>query len=122
MISSPSTEPETSQDVAVPSEEARADYGLNATFLYEGNKDLDNSALASKFAGVLQEADNYRQRFMPELQKAYIQYHGDAQTTGKAPWQSALNIPLRPSNGRTSCAMWWENVSMRCKRLGRRWK
>jgi hypothetical protein len=94
VINSVSTEPETSQDVAVPSEEAKPDYGLNATFLYDGNKDLDNATLASKFAGVLQEADMYRERFMPELQKAYIQYHGDAQTTGKAPWQSALNIPL----------------------------
>ncbi len=87
--------PATAIDISIASVPAVAERGLNATLMYDGDKEnLSDSVLASKFGAIFDEADNYRARFLPEWQKAYLQYNGDIGYTGRAEWQSIVNIPL----------------------------
>ena len=82
-------------DISIPSAPALPQRGLRATLGYDGDKEgLDNATLASKFGAIFEEADNYRARFLPEMQKAYLQYNGDVADRGRAEWQSVINIPL----------------------------
>ncbi len=84
-----------SDDTIVASEEAKPQYGLDAKFNFDGRKDaLDKAAITRIFQTRFQVADNYRLRFIPEWQTAYLQYHGDLRDRGKAEWQSNINIPM----------------------------
>ena len=80
-------EPNGSSNVDVPSEEAELERGLHATYFYEGQQDLTDAQIANTFQSILYDADRYRDRFMPEITKAYLQYHGDQSDRGKDEWQ-----------------------------------
>ena len=79
------TNPKLSLDISIPSVDAVPERGLRATLDYDGDKEhLDNATIASKFGAIFDEADNYRARFLPEMQKAYLQYNGDVADRGRA--------------------------------------
>lgn len=79
-------------DTTVQGPPATAIRGLNATIDFNGTP-VQDSDLERIFATILEEADQYRRRFVPEWLKAYRQYNGEIQEDGKLPWQSRLNIP-----------------------------
>lgn len=89
------TNPALALDISIPSADAVPERGLRATLDYDGDKEnLDNATIASKFGAIFDEADMYRARFLPEMQKAYVQYNGDTADRGRAEWQSVVNLPL----------------------------
>ncbi len=79
-------------DIQIQGPEAKPVRGLNATIDYNGNQVLD-SDLERILSTILEEADQYRKRFVPEWLKGYQQYNGEIKEDGKLPWQSRINIP-----------------------------
>lgn len=79
-------------DTTVSGPEAKPIRGLNATFDFDGIP-VQDADLERIFSTILEDADRYRQRFVPEWLKAYQQYNGEIREDGKLPWQSRLNIP-----------------------------
>lgn len=79
-------------DVTVGGPEAEADRGLQATSTFDGVP-LQPSDIERIFSTILEDADRYRQRFVPEWLKGYTQYNNETQEDGKLPWQSRISIP-----------------------------
>ncbi len=81
-------------DTGLPSQDVKPDYGRGATLTNRGVMIYDNRALASMFQTILEDAERYRLPFEQEWLKAYNQYHGATQDSGKAPWQSLVHVPM----------------------------
>jgi len=82
-------------DVQLAGAPAAAQYGLGATYLYPGTKELlTPEVVANKFWTLFNYCDNYRKRFLPEMLAAYAQYNGDVERRDKEPWQANVNVPL----------------------------
>lgn len=86
------TSEQEAPDVTVQGPPAVAVRGLQATQNFDGVP-ASPADLERMFATILEDADRYRQRFVPEWLKAYMQYNGELQEDGKLPWQSRINIP-----------------------------
>jgi hypothetical protein len=82
-------------DVQFAGARATAEHGLSANYWFKGNKaGLTHEVIANKFQTIFTYADNYRQRFIPEMLAAYAQYNGEPVATGKEPWQSNIHVPM----------------------------
>lgn len=68
--------------------------GIAAKASYPGNfSELSDQKIASIFATLLSQADDYRKKFVAEWLKSYNQYNGVLDDANKAEWQSRLHVP-----------------------------
>ena len=80
-------------DVTIKGPEARAAYGVNATFINPGLKDLRREQVESLFQAIFYEAERFRLPHETVWLAQYNQFHGETEDPGKADWQSQAHVP-----------------------------
>lgn len=93
-MTQPSTYEEMeAKDTSIIGPEAEPEAGFNAT-LNDTGQPLTDDQLATTLSQILNDADQYKQRFQAEMLREYTQYNGQIDDSDKSEWQSRLHLPL----------------------------